>query len=84
MLLSGIVDLVPPVDVMIEPQLRGMNLLADVVEKQVIFDDRSNFYIALNLSTPDNVVNHLQKALDEMAVSCDYQALFDAYFEAEK
>ncbi|MEH6814352.1 MAG: ABC transporter substrate-binding protein [Motiliproteus sp.] len=84
MLLRGRVDLIPSVDVMIESQLRGMDFPVDIVEKQIILDDRSDFHIALSLSTPDKVMNRLQKALDEMITSGDYQTLFNAYFEGEK
>ena len=80
-LLAGRIDLVPYQEQAIKQRLRDRGLGYDVVEKVVLFDDRFDYYLALNPHIADALVSRLQVALDEIKQNGAYEVLRKKYLE---
>ncbi|MCG8619575.1 MAG: transporter substrate-binding domain-containing protein [Desulfobacterales bacterium] len=79
LLTSGRVDLIPALEMTMALRLKQSGLPFNTVEKTVLLDGRFDYYLALNLSIPDTVVNRLQQALDVLKENGTYDRLHDKY-----
>ena len=67
MLFAERVDFVIGSDAKFVFQLKDNNLHKfEDLEKSVLLSDSGGYYLALNINTPDEIVNRLQKALDQL------------------
>jgi polar amino acid transport system substrate-binding protein len=78
-LLKRRVDMVPSLELMMAERLRDLGVSYDTVEKVILFDDRFDYYLAINLNTPDDLVMRLQAALDEVKADGAYAQLRAKY-----
>jgi polar amino acid transport system substrate-binding protein len=78
-LLAGDVDLAPSLELMMAQRLRDLGSSYRAVAKVALLDDRYDYYLALNLNTPDTVVEKLQAALDEARRDGTYDRLEAKY-----
>jgi polar amino acid transport system substrate-binding protein len=78
-LLSGEVDMVPSLEPMMSQRLKDLGESDDAVEKVILFDDRFDYYLALNPHVSDDVVDRLQAALDAAKADGTYDRLKAKY-----
>jgi polar amino acid transport system substrate-binding protein len=78
-LLAGRIDLTPSSEILMSSKLRDHGIPRNKVEKVVIFDDRYQYYLALNKSISDAIVDKLQRALDTLKESGRYQQIEHSY-----
>lgn len=78
-LLSGVVDLIPSLEMTIKSRLKDLDLSPDTVEKAILFDNRFDFYLAINKKTSDLIVQRLQKSLDKLKQNGIYSKLEAKY-----
>jgi len=78
-LLSGEVDLVPSLPLMMAERLGDLGASYDAVEKVVLLDGRYDYYLALNRGVADAIVEELQAALDEAKRDGTYARLESKY-----
>jgi polar amino acid transport system substrate-binding protein len=64
-LLSGEVDMVPSLELMMSQRLKDLGASEDAVEKVILFDGRFDYYLAVNPHVSDDVVGRLQAALEQ-------------------
>jgi polar amino acid transport system substrate-binding protein len=82
-LLAGRIDLMPSSEIMMASKLKDAQISLGKVEKAIIFDERYKYYLALNKSVPDEIVETLQKALMTLKANGQYSKLEDKYLSDE-
>ena len=78
-LLAGRIDLMPSSEILMISKLNDYGIPHTTVEKLIIFDNRYQYYLALNKDTSDTIVDRLQKALDTLKENGRYQQIEDLY-----
>ena len=82
-LLAHRIDLITAVDMEAAYYLRQWGRRLDDLEKTVLLDDKSMFYIALNKTAPDELVGLLQAALDAMKSDGTYDRIKNEFINFE-
>lgn len=78
-LLRGRVDMVPSLELMMAERLRDLGASQDTVAKVIVFDNRFDYYLAVNPNVPDDVIARLQEALDYAKASGTYGSIRAKY-----
>ncbi len=79
LLVKGRFDLMPSLHLTMVERLKDLGLNYNMVEKTVLMDGRYEYYLALNKSVPDDLVNQLQAALNTLKSSGRYQEIWQKY-----
>lgn len=78
-LLKRRVDMVPSLELMMADRLRDLGVLYDTVEKVIVFDNRFDYYLAVNPNVSDDVIARLQAALDQAKAAGTYESIRAKY-----
>lgn len=81
LLVSGKVDLVPSLELMMAARLKDMGLSYNLVEKAFLFDGRFDYYLAININTPDQYVQKLQASLEKLKENGTYDQIKNKYLK---
>lgn len=74
-------DLMPSLELVMFARLRDLGVSYNTVEKVVVFDNRFDFYLAINKQTSDTIVNRLQIAFDKLRENGSYELLKRKYLK---
>ncbi len=74
-------DLMPSLELMMAARLRDIGVSYNTVEKIIIFDDRFDYYLAINKQTSDAIVKRLQFSLDKIRKNGTYDRLKTKYLK---
>jgi polar amino acid transport system substrate-binding protein len=77
--LLGKVDLILGSDIVLPYILQKIGINIDLVEPAVKMIDTKGNYLALNMNTPDEVVERLNNELQKMKDSGEFQKIIDSY-----
>ena len=77
--LKGRVDIIQGRDDEIAYWTKKFNFKSKI-EKLYLFDDRYMYYMAVNILTPIELVNRMQKALDTMKMNGEYEKIRRLYY----
>jgi polar amino acid transport system substrate-binding protein len=74
-LTSGRIDLLTALELAAAYQMKKLNKSFNQLDRLIKLDDRYRYYLALNIDTPDEIVNSLQRALEEMKSDGTYEKI---------
>lgn len=74
------IDLITGTDLIAAHTMKQLGRQFDELERLIQVDDRYEYYLALNLKTPGEIINLLQKALDRAKADGEYDRIRQAYF----
>jgi polar amino acid transport system substrate-binding protein len=74
-------DLMPSNELVMVSRLKDLGVSQDTVEKVFVFDERFDYYLAVNLQTSDAIVHQLQVALKTIKDNGTYKRLEQKYLQ---
>lgn len=80
-LLANRIDILTALELAAAYQMNKLGKSFSRLERLVKLDDRYDYYLALNISTPDEIINSLQNALEDMKKDGTYEKIKQLYMK---
>lgn len=74
-LIAGRIDILTALELAAAYQMKKLNKHFNQLERLIRLDDRYRYYLALNINTADDIVNSLQRALEEVKNDGTYEKI---------